>query len=62
LTSNKGFISEIYTETYNAQQNPTHLNKHTKNVTSKDVLDQKLAGGGEQWYGKQKAKDIKCNT
>jgi alpha-glucosidase len=40
------YTAEIYTDANDVNENPNHLNKLIRNVTRKDIIDIKLAGGG----------------
>ena len=44
--SDGNYTAEIYTDATDVNENPNHLNKQTKTVTNKDVLQIKVAAGG----------------
>ncbi len=44
--SDGNYTAEIYTDANDVNVNPNHLNKQTKTVTSKDVVNINISGGG----------------
>jgi alpha-glucosidase len=44
--SDGNYTATIYTDANDVNENPNHLNKETKTVTNKDVLNLKVASGG----------------
>jgi alpha-glucosidase len=44
--SGGNYTAEIYTDADDVNENPNHLDKQTRTVTNKDVIDLKIAGGG----------------
>lgn len=44
--SDGNYTAEIYTDANDVNTNPNHLNKQTKTVTNKDVINVNISGGG----------------